>query len=306
MQHLDPDLLRAFVMVAETSSFTKASERLFRTQAAISMQIKRLEERIGKPLFVRGPHGTELTSAGELLLPYARQMLLLNDEALANLSVARLEDVVRIGAPDDYARIILPDVLLLFNKVFPEARLDVVNDNRRHLLREVRDGHVDLALVIRNPEASDGELLRREQLHWITSSDNSPHTSDLLPLALFSNGCVRRDIALRTLKDADRRFKVVLSSSTMAAIVAAVSAGVAISVAEDSVTPAGMRRLGDADGLPSLGTVDLVLFRAPGHQRRAAAALAEHIRLSFGKRTHRCRKLCRQSTRRPNSSPVVV
>ncbi|SDF39689.1 regulatory helix-turn-helix protein, lysR family [Bradyrhizobium brasilense] len=121
MQHLDPDLLRAFVMVTETSSFTKASERLFRTQAAISMQIKRLEDRIGKPLFVRGPHGTQLTIAGELLIHYARRILLLNDEALANLSVSQADDVVRIGVSDDYARILLPDVLLLFNKVYPHT-----------------------------------------------------------------------------------------------------------------------------------------------------------------------------------------
>lgn len=280
LQHLDPDLLRAFVMVAETSSFTKASERLFRTQAAISMQIKRLEERIGKLLFVRGPHGTQLTSAGELLIHYARQILILNDEALADLSVAQPADVVRIGAPDGYAGILMPE-MLFFSKVFPEVQLEVIGDNRLSLLREVRDGRVDLALVIRHPETGDGELLRREQLHWITSLHNSPHTLDLLPLALFSNGCVRRDIALRTLTEADRSFRIVLSSGTMATILAAVAAGAAISVAEESAIPVGVRRLGDADGFPSLGAVDLVLYRAPGHQRRPAATLAKHIRLSL-------------------------
>lgn len=281
LQHLDLDLLRAFVMVAETRSFTKSSERLFRTQAAISMQIKRLEESVGTALFLRGPRGTQLTREGELLIQYAHRMLHLNDEAVATLSVSPPENVVRIGAPDDYARILLPDVLLLFNKRFPDVQLEIVGDNRLDFSREVSDGRLDLALVIRHPENSDGELLRREQLHWVASMHNSPRASDLLPLALFSNGCVRRNIALQTLREANRRFKIVLSSGTATAIVAAVAAGVAISVAEESATPIGLRWLGDSDGFPSLGKVDLVLYRAPGHQRRSAAALAEHIRSSL-------------------------
>lgn len=144
---------------------------------------------------------------------------------------------------------------------------------------------MDLAVLIRHSEAGDGELLRRDKLHWITSMQNSPHGLDLLPLALFSSGCIRRQIALRALKETDRRFRLVLSSATMAPIAAAVSAGMAISVAEDSLIPAGVRQLGEAEGLPSLCTVDLVLYRTPGHQRRPAAMLAEHIRLSLRRRT---------------------
>ncbi|SFQ36292.1 DNA-binding transcriptional regulator, LysR family [Bradyrhizobium sp. Ghvi] len=283
LQLLDPDLLRTFIMVAETSSFTRASERLFRSQAAISMQIKRLEERIGKPIFVREPHGAHLTSEGELLIHYARRLLRLNDEALANLSVAPTENVVRIGAPDEYVPVFLPEALLLLNKSCPGVLLELVSEKSTNLMQEVRNGRVDLALIMRHPENTDGEVLRREQLHWITSSDNSPHTSRLLPLALLSDRCVRRDIALRTLKQANRCFEVVLSSGSMTAIVAAVSAGLAISVAEDSVMPAGVRKLGEQDELPALGVADLVLHRAPGHQPRAAATLAEHIRLSFRK-----------------------
>ncbi len=279
LQHLDTDLLRAFVVVAETNSFTKASERLFRTQAAVSMQIKRLEARIGKPLFVRSAHGVRLTRDGELLMHYACRMLALNDEAFANLSVPRPDDTVRIGAPDDYATILLPDVLLMFNKAFPEVQVEVTCDNSINLVRAVRDGLLDLALATRRPESRDGELIRREPLHWITSANNSPHTSDPLPLALFPNGCVCRDIALRTLKDTHRSWKVVLASSTIAAILAVVSAGAAISVAGESVILAGARRLGEADGFPPLGTVDIVLYRGRGYQCRRAAMLAEDIRL---------------------------
>ncbi|UWU83230.1 LysR substrate-binding domain-containing protein [Bradyrhizobium yuanmingense] len=285
MQHLEPDLLRAFVIVAETRSFTKASERLFRTQAAISMQIKRLEERIGKPLFVRGPFGTRLTTTGELLIDYARRILLLNDEALVKLSAFQSDDVVRIGISDAFARIILPDVLPLLSKSCPHVRLHIVADDGLNLAQEVRDGRVDLALVIRHSKTRDAELLRREKLHWITSLQNSPHDYQVLPLALLSGGCLRREIALQALKKADRRFKIVLSSGTMAPIVAAVAVGVAVSLAEESVIPAGVRQLVEAEGLPSLGAVDLVLYCIPGHQSRASAMIAEHIRLSLRSRT---------------------
>jgi DNA-binding transcriptional LysR family regulator len=282
LQHLETDLLRAFVVVAETNSFTKASERLFRTQAAISMQIKRLEERIGKPIFVRSAQGTRLTTEGELLIDYARRILHLNDEAFANLGVPRPEEgLVRLGTPDDYATILLPDVLLTFNKAFPEVQVEVTCENGVNLVRELREGHLDLALVTRRPDTKEGELIRREPLHWITSTDKSPHTSDPLPLALFPNGCVCRDLALRALKETNRRWKVVFASGTIAPILAAVSAGVAVSIAEESVIPPGARRLGAADGFPSLGTVDIVLHRAAGPLSRPTAMLAEHIGLSL-------------------------
>lgn len=279
LKHLDTDLLRAFVMVAETNSFTKASERLYRTQAAISMQIRRLEERIGKQLFVRSGHGASLTSEGALLIHYARRMLHLNDEAFANLSVPRPEDVVRIGVPDDYATTLVSDILLLFNKAFPEVQVEIVCDNRVDLVREARDGRLDLALVMRHPESKDGELVRNEPLRWVTSAENSPHSFDPLPLALSPSGCVCRDIALSALREIGRNCRVIFTSDTMSAILAAVSARVAVSVIEESLIPVGVRRLGEADGFPSLGTVDIVLYRAPGHQRRTAATLADHIHL---------------------------
>jgi DNA-binding transcriptional LysR family regulator len=279
LQHLDTDLLRAFVMVAETNSFTKASERLYRTQAAISMQIKRLEERVGKQLFVRSGQGACLTGDGTLLIQYARRMLYLNDEVFANLSVPRREDVVRIGVPDHYATVLVPNVLSLFNKTFPEVQVEVVCDSRVDLVREARDGRLDLALAMRHPESKDGEVIRHEPLRWITSADSSLHESDPLPLALSPSGCVCRDIALSALRETGRNCRVVISSGAMAAVLAAVSACLAVSVVEESVIPVGVRRLAETDGFPSLGTVEIVLYRAPGHQRRTAAALAEHIYL---------------------------
>lgn len=279
LRNLDTDLLRAFVTVAETNSFTKASERLFRTQAAISMQVKRLEDHIGKPIFVRSRRGLTLTSDGDFLMAYAQRILHLNDEVFANLSLPRLDGIVRIGAPDDYATILMPDVLLMFAKAFPEVQIDVSCDNTINLIREVHAGRLDLGLVTRHADAAEGEFIREEPLHWITSTVKSPHNLDPLPLALFPNGCVCRDVALRTLKDTDRSWKIVFASSTIAAILAAVTAGLAVSVVEESVIPAGARELGEADGFPKLGKVEIALHCAPGGLPRPAAVFAEHIRL---------------------------
>jgi DNA-binding transcriptional LysR family regulator len=279
LRNLDTDLLRAFVTVAETNSFTKASERLFRTQAAISMQVKRLEERIGKPIFVRSRRGLTLTSEGDFLMAYAQRILHLNDEVFANLSLPRLDGIVRIGTPDDYATILMPDVLSMFAKAFPEVQVDVACDNGVNLIREVQAGRLDLGLITQQVGAKEGEVIREEQLHWITSVGKSPHTLDPLPLALFPNGCVCRDIALRTLKDTDRSWKIVFASSTIAAILAAVTAGVAVSVMEESVIPDGARKLGEAEGFPKLSKVEIALYRAPGRPSRPAVVLADHIRL---------------------------
>jgi DNA-binding transcriptional LysR family regulator len=278
LQNLDTDLLRAFVTVAETTSFTKASERLFRTQAAVSMQIRRLEDRIGKPVFTRNGRTVCLTGEGDFLLTYAKRILQLNDEVFANMSLPRPDAIVRIGAPDDYAKVLLPESLLAFRREFRDTQLEVVCDNSVDLIREVRAGRLDLALVTRPPNELDGELIRQEKMYWVTARENSPHEANPLPLALFPHGCVCRDLALRALRDTDKNWKIVFSSGTIAAILAAVGAGLAISAVEESVIPIGARRLGVADGFPELPSVDIALYQSPDGLRGPAAELARNLR----------------------------
>jgi DNA-binding transcriptional LysR family regulator len=284
LRNLDTDLLRSFLAVAEANSFTKASELLFRTQAAVSLQIKRLEDQLGKPILIRGRRGLSLTREGELLIDYARRILRLNDEVFANLDLPRLSGYVRVGAPDDYAMILLPEVLIMFGKAYPDVQVEVVCENSGTLIREVSKGNLDLALVTRPPGNRDGETIRTEPLCWVTSKENSPHEIDPLPLALFPHGCVCRDIALRSLEDTDRTWKITFTSSTIAPILAAVTAGFAVTVMEDCAVPPGTQRLGERDGFPDLGTVDIALFRG-ANSRKPAMVLADHIRLCL-KETH--------------------
>lgn len=279
LRNLDTDLLRTFLTVAEANSFTKAGELLFRTQAAISQQIKRLEDQLGKSIFIRGRHGMALTREGELLIGYARRILRLNDEFFANFDLPHPGQRIRIGAPDDYATILLPDVLGTFRKAYPEAQIDVVCDNSNQLVREVANGNLDLALLTRLPGGDDGEVMRAERLWWVVASEKSPHEQHPLPLAMFPNGCVCRDAALRALRESGREWHIAFTSSTIAPILATVAAGFAVTVMEECTIPPGTRRLGEEDGFPPLATVHIVLYRAPGAISNAAAVLAEHIGL---------------------------
>src|SRR5262249_48121899 len=185
---------------------------------AVSLQIKRLEDQLGKQIFIRGRRGLMLTREGELLISYARRILRLNDEVFANIELPRLAGYVRIGAPDDYAMILLPEVLVMFGKAYPEVQVEVACDTSDNLVREVTNGNLDLALVTRRPGNKDGETIRTEPLCWVTAQENSPHEIEPLPLALFPNGCVCRDIALRSLEEQNRAWKIAFASSTIAPI----------------------------------------------------------------------------------------
>lgn len=276
--NLDTDLLRAFVTVWQTNSFTKASEKLYRTQAAVSLQIKRLEERIRKPIFLRERQGLRLTEDGELLLGYAQRILQMNDEAVIALNGQR-SNTVRIGAPDDFAAVLLPTALSRFGEALPNVCTEVFCGNSPGVLQELEAGNLDLALVSAAPENGDGtgELIREERLFWVAAENGMWRSSAPLPLALYPTECVCRNAALDALKIADRAWKVVLESNSMSTIVAAVSAGFAITVMEDCMVPRHSRRLTADDGVPRLGNAHITLHRRTNRLSTAANLLAHYL-----------------------------
>lgn len=279
LRNLDTDLLRAFVAVWEANSFTKASETLFRTQAAISMQIKRLEEQIGKSILHRDRRGLRLTNEGEYLLRYAQKILHLNDEIFANLENLEEPVTVRIGTPDDFAVVLLPNVLLHFGETLPQVKVEIVCANSPFLVQEVEAGNLDLALVSSLAESDgSGEIIREEKLFWVTSEYSSLQDCNPLPLALFPNGCVCRNMALRALRNTNRSWQIVLASNSISTILAAVSAGLAITVMEECVVPEHSRRLTEADDLPKLGNVHITLHRRTDELSKGAEILAEYVR----------------------------
>ena len=282
IRNLDTDLLRSFVAVADSRSFTRAGSALGRTQSAVSMQVKRLEAAVQRKLFERDSRNIALTADGEVLLGYARRMLRINDEVVSRFAEPDLAGLVRVGTPDDYATYLLPPVLSRFARSHPQVRVEVSTDNGLDLLPALAEGKLDLALVTRHPRMTGGELIRREPLMWVGSASHATQEEDPLPLAVFPQGCVCRDLALRALEAADRPWRIAYASRSITVLQSAVADGFAISVMEESTISRDLRVLGAAEGLPPLPAVEIALHRAPGSLAAPVQRLAEHIARSLG------------------------
>jgi DNA-binding transcriptional LysR family regulator len=181
---IDIDQLRTFIAIAETGSFTKAAEFVHKTQSAVSMQMKRLEERLDRPIFARDGRASKLTEDGERLLDYARRIVKLNVEALATFSKIELSGRVRLGVPDDYADRYLPEIMARFSRAYPGVELTVSCQSSTELMELIDDNRLDLAIVTNCDGKRPVEVFRRERLLWISSNRHSTHLEERLPLAL--------------------------------------------------------------------------------------------------------------------------
>lgn len=273
---LDIDLLRAFVAVAETGSFTRAAGRLGRVQSAVSMQVKRLEEVAGSRLFDRSRRRVALSEDGEVLLGYARRMLSLNEEALSNLGQAVVDGTLRLGSADT-AAYFLPGILSRFARAFPRVQLEVRCDRSWHLLDALDAGELDLALLTQQGNRTGGRSLRREPLVWASARGWTVHEADPLPLAVFAPGCAYRAAAMDALDGIGRRWRVAYSSTSVAGVQAAAMTGLALGVLPRGMLLKGMRVLGAEEGLPPLPDYAITLHGRLDGQPAPAARLAEAI-----------------------------
>lgn len=274
---LDNEQLQTFVAISETGSFTRAAEAVFKTQSAVSMQMKRLEERIGLPLFYREGRQVRLTDGGETLLDYARRILELNAEAMTMLSEGGLDGHVRLGTPDDFADRFLPEVLARFAKTHPKVEVTVECEPTPALVEHIRNHVLDLAIVTHVDGRGPAEVIRREPLHWVTSARSTAHTEDILPLALGRPTCAWRIAAEAALAEAGRPYRVLYTSWHSMAVSAAVTAGLAVSVLPESGIRHDMRILGPGDGFPSLPSCKIALLRDYDRESQLVSALADHI-----------------------------
>ena len=276
-QDLEIDLLRTFVAVASHKNFTRAAAALGRTQSAVSMRLKRLEEVVTLRLFERTKKSVKITAEGETLLFYANRILQLNDEALCRLVKPNAEGLVRIGAPDDYATCFLPQALSSFSKAHPLVRLEVSCDNGSDLLRRLKEGKLDLVLATHQLNDISGEVIRKEPLHWVASPSFFCDHSEPLPLVLFPQGCVCREVALRALEDMARSWRLAYSTRSIALIQSAVASGSGVTVMEASTIPEGFEVLDGTAGFPDLDDVVISLHRSPGEESPATVLASEHI-----------------------------
>lgn len=279
----DLDLLRTFVAVVDAGGFTRAAERVHRSQSTVSQQIRRLEQDLGHRLLDRDRTGAAavLTDEGELLIGYARRLLGISAEARDALASPGRAAVVRLGVPEDFAGRKLTDLLSGFARHCPRIRLDTTSAWSAELRRLLAAGELDLALVKR--DAGDGRSLARwpEQLVWVAGRD-ADIDADPLPLALFPPGCIYRDRTIAALEALGRRWRVAYSSQGLIGVQAAVASGLGVSMlAGDAVLP-DHRRLGAADGFPDPAESELALLAKPGRPDRAAGQLVDYLVAALG------------------------
>lgn len=274
---IDVDQLRTFIAIVETGSFTRAAEVVHKTQSAVSMQMKRLEERLSRPIFARDGRASKLTEDGERLLDYARRIVKLNVEALAAFSDAELSGRVRLGVPDDYADRYLPEIMARFARAYPGVELTVICEPSVDLIERIDANDLDLAIITSCEANRASEVFRQERLLWVTSNRHSTHLEERLPLALGRPTCGWRRAAIECLEKANRPYRVLYTSGNAGAIAAAVLSGLALSVFPESALRPGMRVLSPADGFAELPPCRIGLIRNPHESSAHAEALAEHI-----------------------------
>jgi len=280
--HLDPELLRTFVAIVDAGGFTPAARQVHRTQSAVSMQVRRLEETLDRVLFQRDGRGVQLAPDGEALLGYARRLLKLHDEAVAALTRPDLSGRVRVGTPDDYVDRFLPDILARFARAFPRVQVEVLCETSANLRPLLAEDRLDLAVLTAGctPDGESGEVLRREPVVWATADRHLAHEQEPLPLALFQSGCAFRDWALASLNGSGRPYRIAYTSASFSSLLAAVKAGLAVTALCRSVLPAGVRPLGVEEGFPPLPQTAITLHRGrPGSV--VVERLAGYLREGF-------------------------
>ncbi len=280
-RHLDIRSLRAFVTVVETGSVTAAARRMCRTQPAITLQIRRLEEQVGKPLFEAATRRPQVTHDGEILLGYARAILQMHDEVWQRMQSRHIEGRVVLGTPDLYAAYLLPQILTGFRALYPGIEVDLRCALSRSLMSALDAKEIDIALVTAMPGIRAGEFVRKEPLVWVGGQDRSPYEESPVPLALLPPGNIYRDAALAALDSMGRPWRLACISESISGLQAAVFSGFAISVVAKSALVPGMRVLGRKESFPELPEIDVVLHRSPGRSSPAAQCLADFVVANF-------------------------
>lgn len=279
---LDFDQLQTFCAIADCGSFTEAARRVFKTQSAVSMQIKRLESRLGQALFSRDGRRVTLTAEGEALYARARRMLKINAEIVDMFSNDDLSGNIRFGVPDDYAVKLLPVILSSFQRTHPKITVDVRCQPSEELLEGMRSGRYDIIVFTQGTMHEFGELFRTEKMHWVASHGGEALATEPLRLACGPSYCIWRADAVEALSRANRDFRIAYTSSNATAITSAVLADLAVGFLPESAVQPGMKIIAGDHDLPPLNDAQIALMRASHAYGGIYDALALHIVESMG------------------------
>lgn len=231
---LDLELLRTFVLVVRTGELKQAAKAIYRSQAAVSMQIKRLEEQLGTRLMERNNRGIHLTSAGKTLFSYSEQFLKLNNATLSALAPKDLSGQLRFGIPTDYAQDFLEVFMPILTQELPNLEACIVCDRSRNLRKKIDDGTLDIAIVSGENNHASEALLWSERLLWLAPTTARLEDKAWLPIALYEDNCIIRDLSVEALNNLDIPYKQVFSSLILDNIATAVYSGFALALLPES------------------------------------------------------------------------
>ena len=280
LRNLDLGTLRSFVTIAETGSMTRAASRLFMTQSAISMQIKRLENSLGLSVFERSAQGMSPTTEGEQLLNFANQMLALNDEAMGRLTSADYEGQIRLGAPGDVIYPHIPGILKEFNRDYPRVQIRFSSSQTVTLRSEFEQGLHDVVLTTEKTPGQGGKVISTQSLVWIGARDGSAWKKRPLPLG-FAKHCAFRSGVTRTLDAAGLTWVDIVASLDAVASEAMTSADLCVYAGLESDKSESREVIDHGGQLPDLPEYSIVLYGADNADNQIARTLAEYMQRAY-------------------------
>jgi len=285
LTNVDLDTLRTLVVAHDLGGYGQAAERLGRTPSAVSLQMKRLQQDVGATLFRKNGRTFALTEAGEIVLRYGRRMLDLNDELLDTVRGAALAGDVKLGFSQDFAEIILPQVLSRFTKFYPLVQIEVRIDGNAALVDAVENGQLDLALAIGHAHRQTAHLLSELQLVWIAGHEFFRRKDQVLPLVALGPQCMFRQQMLQALDQAGIPWRIAAVSPSLTGLWAAAIAGLGITVRGSIGLPAALTANAIMFDLPALDSVPITLHRAyheePGAVERLTAIVSDLVTQTF-------------------------
>ena len=258
--NLDLDTLRTLVVAHDRGGLAQAAERLGRTPSAISLQMKRLQEDLGVAIFRKRGRGLALTEAGEVALSYARRVLELNDELLDTMQGANLAGHIRVGCPQDFASI-LPSVLSQFASLYPRMQIELHVEGNAALAAAISEARIDLAIIIGHEHSANAQTLGQLDLVWIASANFDRTHKQPLPLAVLGPGCVFRRRAVERLAAANIPYRIAANSASLNGLSAALLGGLGVTARTALNLPEGLDSAASLHGLPSLGSLPVMLRR---------------------------------------------
>ena len=280
---IEIDLLRTLVAFADTGSFKSAARLVFRSQPAVSMQMKRLEQLAGQKLFVRHGRDIVLTEQGMHLVINARKLIAEHDRLVYEIRGEEIGGEVRIGLPDDYASLVLPELLHRFDELHPQVSLNILANTSPVLAERLNNGELDLAVLATTAPSDVDVVLTRETIVWVGSREHDRHLRRPLNLALFADDSpiYRRTIEiLNNFAEANGdaiEFRIGVTSKSSTVLTTVAATGFAVATMAKCVVPEQLRILGKEDGFPELGDVSIVLRASPDSQTLATSQIAQRI-----------------------------